>query len=63
MCRASYRAGLAAGGDDIDWRAWLRERVQDWSPVPIREKVLRELDDPNYGAELVYLPPYWRQSP
>jgi hypothetical protein len=26
MRTASYQAGLAAGGDDVDWQAWLRSR-------------------------------------
>lgn len=27
---ASYRAALAAGGEDIDWRSWFEERVNAW---------------------------------
>jgi len=27
---ASYRAGLRAGGDDVDWVGWYRDHIGRW---------------------------------
>lgn len=59
MHEASYRAGLAAGGDPIDWRAWLRERISTWPDIPVRATELDALNDPNYRSDLDTLPAYW----
>ncbi|WP_255785888.1 helix-turn-helix domain-containing protein [Mycobacteroides abscessus] len=53
---ALYLAGLAAGGDDIDWRAWYLNEVNQWPEThPGRARCLLEansaLDRP--------LPGYW----
>lgn len=56
---ASYRAGLAAGGEPNDWRHWLRQRVQTWPDTPVRTTTLQQLQNPCYRSDLEYLPHYW----
>ena len=58
---ASYRAGLCAGGNPVDWRGWLRDRVASWPDNPARTKVLAELQDPHVHKDWEMLPDYWCQ--
>lgn len=76
---ASYRAGLAAGGDDEDWRSWYRTRIiETWSPTDDSaynlyytvERQLREIDSGRAwvtGGDMLtiteHLPDIWRQLP
>ena len=76
---ASYRAGLAAGGDTQDWRGWYRARILDtWSAADDAarglyhsvERMLAQLDSAEpvvIGADLItihqHLPDYWRSAP
>ncbi|SLH40802.1 hypothetical protein [Mycobacteroides abscessus] len=56
---ASYRAGMAAGGDDVDWVAWMRDRISTWPPTASSETELGRLDDPTYREHHQQLPHYW----
>ena len=40
LVTASYRAGLAAGGLDIDWYDWLIDRVRAWPDTQRRDDQL-----------------------
>ncbi len=65
---AQYRAGLAAGGDDVDWLGWYRDRVTalDTSGVDhriaLKQGMLKELSNPAEAAQEAgweFLPDYW----
>lgn len=61
---ASYRAGLAAGGDPVDWVAWYQQRIrlrEETDPARIRSRD-RDADDvPHLRPTpwLAHLPDYW----
>lgn len=62
---ALYLAGLAAGGDDVDWISWYRNRIQilddvSFSNVPSNTEILHQLDSPDVQAAMQMLPDYWR---
>ena len=57
---ASYRAGLRAGEEAVDWRGWLQDRVAGWPDVPLRATMLANLDHPHYHDDWEMLPDYWR---
>lgn len=62
---ALYRAGLASGGDPVDWIGWFRQRIElreETDPWRIRgrERVLATLDETR--QEMEFLPSYWRQT-
>ncbi|SIJ04871.1 Uncharacterised protein [Mycobacteroides abscessus subsp. abscessus] len=61
LATASYRAGMAAGGLDMDWYDWLLERVNHW-PDQVRRDYQLDLMtlEPNYRATVESLPAYWR---
>lgn len=59
MYGASYRAGLAAGGQANDWRLWLRQRVHAWPDLPVKTAMLQDLQSPSYRSDLESLPHYW----
>ena len=56
---ASYRAGLAAGGEAIDWVAWYLERIAAWPDPRMAAPARARLDDPTFCAEVQTLPAYW----
>lgn len=61
---ALYMAGLAAGGDDVDWISWFRNRIQQsdevsFSNVASNTEILRRLDMPEVQAGMEMLPDYW----
>jgi hypothetical protein len=60
---ASYRAGLAAGGDpDVNWTSWYRSRIETWDgecPAVSAADHLAALDEPQQYMEM--LPEYWTQ--
>lgn len=60
LATASYRAGMAAGGLDVEWFDWLIERTNDW---PDHDRARDQLDamtlDPDYRANMERLPLYW----
>ena len=69
---ASYRAGLAAGGVEIDWVSWYRQRVIEWVDCgdggdasaaraeSMRIDYRRHLaDQPGWREYLQQLPEYW----
>ncbi|MCT7373147.1 hypothetical protein [Mycolicibacterium llatzerense] len=76
---ASYRAGLAAGGEDEDWRSWYRARIREtWSASDDAtyrlyysvDRLLAALDSGNAwvtGADQItiteHLPDAWRRPP
>lgn len=76
---ASYRAGLAAGGEAGDWRSWYRTRIREtWSTADDStyrlhysvDRLLAALDSGNAwvtGADHVtiteHLPDAWRRPP
>lgn len=76
---ASYRAGLAAGGEAADWRGWYRARIiETWSPADdstfrLYYSVDRLLAELNRNEECVsganqitiieHLPDAWRLPP
>lgn len=55
MRTASYQAGLAAGGDDVDWQGWLQSR-EDTYPA---KKGPTDWDRLRQALE--QLPDYWTQ--
>lgn len=73
---ASYRAGLAAGGDAEDWRGWYRTRIEEsWSSAHDSDyklyhsvaRVLAQIDGAQpfvTGGDLMtiqeHLPEYWQ---
>lgn len=60
LATASYRAGLAAGGLDVDWYDWLIERVRLWPDVKRRNDQLDLMTlEPDYRQSIEQLPPYW----
>lgn len=64
---ALYLAGLAAGGDDVDWVSWYRNRIQklddvSFSNVPSNTEILQQLDNPDVQAAMQMLPDYWRTT-
>lgn len=60
---ASYRAGLAAGGVEIDWVTWYRERVATWDDLgreELRADYRRhQADEQGWRDYLQQLPDYW----
>jgi hypothetical protein len=69
---ASYRAGLAAGGDDQDWTGWYRQRIIDtWDRRHDEiyghglcgiDRELHSLADPDWVAQMQTLPGYWHDT-
>ncbi len=75
---ASYRAGLAAGGDDEDWRGWFRTRIEEtWSNADdfdyqlfySAKRVLTQINGALpfvTGGDLItiqeHLPEYWQST-
>lgn len=51
---AWYRAGLAGGGEDIDWMGWLRDQDNDAA-----RSLLGRLEDPDNRWQIEHLPDYW----
>jgi len=68
---ASYRAGLAAGGEANDWLGWYRSRVEQWavdeSPGHWQHRKARHLSAFNNPVPLQKilqrLPHYWTARP
>ncbi|UQX13472.1 hypothetical protein [Candidatus Mycobacterium methanotrophicum] len=68
---AQYRAGLAAGGDEVDWLGWYRDRVAAWDTTgasyrrALKQGMLEALTDPVEAAEQAnweFLPGYWTHA-
>ena len=57
---ASYRAGLRAGGDDVDWLTWYRDHINRWPAGTMKDIVTARLDSPDYQQHMQTLPDYWR---
>lgn len=55
---ASYRAALAAGGVDIDWRSWFEERINAWDHEAgaASARIILRQPSPCYMERL---PDYW----
>jgi len=57
---ASYLAGLAAGGQDIDWIEWFKTRIARWPPdQPGTRRAKTEFNHPAFREKLERLPTYW----
>lgn len=60
LTTASYRAGLAAGGLDVDWYDWLIDRVRKWPDKQRRDDQLDLMTlEPDYRDSMQQLPAYW----
>ncbi len=60
LATASYRAGLAAGGLDVEWYDWLVERVRRWPDKQRRDDQLDLMTlEPGYRESMQQLPSYW----
>ena len=57
---ASYRAGLRAGGDDVDWLTRYRDHINRWPAGTMKDIVTARLDSPDYQQHMQTLPDYWR---
>ena len=57
---ASYRAGLRAGDDDVDWLTWYRDHINRWPAGTMKDIVTARLDSPDYQKHMQTLPDYWR---
>ncbi|KUH89417.1 hypothetical protein [Mycobacterium sp. IS-1556] len=55
---ASYRAALAAGGEDVDWRSWFEERISTWDNEAGAASARITLQQ-NAQAYMQRLPEYW----
>ena len=55
---ASYRAALAAGGVDIDWRSWFEERINAWDNEAGAASARIVLRQPSQSY-MERLPDYW----
>lgn len=56
----SYLAGLAAGGEDVDWRSWYRTEIMAWpADHPSRHRCEFEIADRTHEK----LPQYWAAAP
>jgi hypothetical protein len=60
MLGAWYRAGLAAGGEPVDWVSWYEACISRWRNQDLAARARAELDDTGYRANLEALPDYWR---
>lgn len=61
LATASYRAGLAAGGLDVDWYDWLIDRANQWTDTDRRDYQLDLMTlEPSYRDTVQQLPIYWR---
>lgn len=49
---ASYLAGLAAGGEAVDWVGWYLERIPAWTNEQIATARRAQVKDAAYRAEL-----------
>ena len=54
---ASYGAGLAAGGEAVDWRTWLEDRIATWDNESAANVARITLQQQN--SYLQRLPAYW----
>jgi hypothetical protein len=54
---ASYMAGLAAGGVEVDWRTWFEDRINAWDNSVAADGARLVLRQGN--SYLERLPPYW----
>ncbi|SIJ22243.1 Uncharacterised protein [Mycobacteroides abscessus subsp. abscessus] len=57
---AWYKAGRAAGGDDVDWLAWFEERIGHWMTPTIADWERASLSRAEYRERLLSLPDYWQ---
>jgi hypothetical protein len=61
LATGSYRAGLAAGGLDVEWFDWLINRVREWPDKRRRDEQLDLMTlEPDYRKTMQQLPMYWR---
>lgn len=61
IATASYRAGMAAAGLDIEWFDWLIDRVHQWPDARRRSEQLDLMTlEPGYRETVQQLPLYWR---
>lgn len=58
---ASYLAGLVAGGDDVDWIGWFKQRVARWPSEAAAgtRRAQIELGGPIFSQLMQRLPTYW----
>jgi hypothetical protein len=56
---AWYRAGLAAGGDPVDWLQWYQDRINQWENNDMATRTQAQIDNTAFRAEFATLPHYW----
>ncbi|TXH08420.1 MAG: hypothetical protein E6R04_10760 [Spirochaetes bacterium] len=60
LATASYRAGMVAGGLDVEWFDWLIDRVREWPDERRRGEQLDLMTlEPGYRDDMQKLPLYW----
>ena len=57
---AWYRAGLAAGGEPVDWVGWYSQRLRRRPNQDVAQSQLARLCDAEHRAKFQALPPYWQ---
>lgn len=61
LATASYRAGMAAAGLDVEWFDWLIDRAREWPDERRRNEQLDLMTlEPGYRETFQKLPLYWR---
>lgn len=61
LATASYRAGMAAAGLDVEWYDWLIDRAREWPDERRRNEQLDLMTlEPGYRETVQKLPLYWR---
>jgi hypothetical protein len=63
---ASYRAGLAAGGDAVDWVGWYQQRIRgreetDPARIWVRDRIAADVPELGPTPSMEQLPQYWIQ--
>lgn len=57
---AWYHAGLAAGGDPVDWVSWFTACIDRWHNANMATVARNQLETTDFRAEYESLPHYWR---
>jgi hypothetical protein len=60
---AWYLAGLAAGGEPVDWVSWFHACIDRWHSADMATAARNQLDSARFRAEYQSLPDYWLSGP